>query len=269
MFENVSYTNDASGWSHSPLGSARMRAAHLRLAHAGQALREREVGEGPVARAGWRTRCSGSGARTGCRWRGSPPAGRSGRPASRHSPHRSRMQAPRSSSVCVCTTEKVRRVPATAASRPSRSSSACAASPTSPSMPRGTTSNTPVPRSRSTPANARQLVLGGERARDLVAGDSCGGRGCASREAERAGVHARRAMAAIAAMSSAVAAPVPARVTHHVRAHRGVRHLRADVDHARALGRARRGTRGTTPSPSRCPRAARCRGCPRRPPSAR
>ena len=57
-----------------------------------------------------------------------------------------------------------------------------------------------------------------------------------------------------------------AALAHDVGAHRAVRHLRADVERARhrverveVLGEA-------LPGPARCPRRARCRGCPRRPP---
>ena len=60
---------------------------------------------------------------------------------------------------------------------------------------------------------------------------------------------------------------VVAALAHHVVAQRHVRHLGADVD---AVGRVDgdRGTRRSSPSPTGCPRAARCRGCPRRSPSA-
>ena len=191
MFENVSYTNDASGWSHSPFGSARMRARTCGIAHAGETILQRERGELDVARPGAEHVVLALEPEQDAGRRGSPPAGRSARPASRSSAERSRISRHRSSSVWVCTTENVRRVPACVASRPSSSSSACAASLTSPSMPRGTTSNTPSPRSRSTPRERAQLVLVGEGARHLVAAARVVGEDARRRDAERARVHTR------------------------------------------------------------------------------
>ena len=64
-----------------------------------------------------------------------------------------------------------------------------------------------------------------------------------------------RTMAAIASMSSAVAGSLRApALAHHVAAHGAVGHLGAEVHHVAAARRARRGTRGSSPSPTRCRR---------------
>ena len=119
-------------------------------------------------------------------------------------------------------------------------------------------------------AHREQLVLGRVRAGDRLAVDRAVGDRARRRHAERAGLDAladdarhrldvvgRRRLVARAALA------------HHVAAHRAVRHLRADVDRELLACRGRRGTRGTSPSPTGCPPTARRRGCPRRPPSGR
>ena len=70
-------------------------------------------------------------------------------------------------------------------------------------------------------------------------------------------------------MSSAVASSCHAALAHHVGAQRGVGHLGADVDRVAAPVERVEVLGERLPVPRRCPRAARCRGCPRRPPSAR
>ena len=81
---------------------------------------------------------------------------------------------------------------------------------------------------------------------------------------------ASRAMRPMATMSAGVASSrsAPRSPITYTRS-APWRQLRADVDVVRAGARARRGTRGSSPTPSRGPRAAPSRGCPRRPPSAR
>ena len=88
------------------------------------------------------------------------------------------------------------------------------------------------------------------------------------REVEKPSAPAAMPSRTIAAMRGDVVGGrglVPrAALAHHVGAHRAVRHLRADVERRAACARARRGTRGSSPTPTGCPRRARCRGCPRR-----
>ena len=93
--------------------------------------------------------------------------------------------------------------------------------------------------------------------------------GAPGREAEGTG-RDRRVQDAPASpsTSSAVASPCSRSPMTYARAAR--RAARGSPRRSRAAcARARRGTRETTPSPTGCPRAARCRGCPRRLPSAR
>ena len=81
---------------------------------------------------------------------------------------------------------------------------------------------------------------------------------------------ASRAMRPISAMSSGVAVSRSrAALAHHVQPQRAVRHLGGEVDVVRLALDARRGTRRSSPTPTTGLRAARRRGCPRRPPSAR
>ena len=102
------------------------------------------------------------------------------------------------------------------------------------------------------PADAEQLVLGGEGAGHGLAVDRACARSCArSRSRARRPRCPRARWRAMASMSSAVAGSLRgAALAHHVGAHRAVRHLRADVDRARHARRARRGTRGRSPSPT-------------------
>ena len=100
------------------------------------------------------------------------------------------------------------------------------------------------------PADAEQLVLGGERAGHGLAVDGPVGEGAAGREAERAGLDALLHDGGhgldVVGGGRLVAR---AALAHHVAAHRAVRHLRAEVHHVRRAGRARRGTRGSVSQP--------------------
>ncbi len=90
------------------------------------------------------------------------------------------------------------------------------------------------------------------------------------REPERTRSHGRRGDAShLGDLVGRRRLTVRTAITHHVKAHGAVRHLRGDVDVVRDGGPRRRGTRESSASPTASPRAAPRRGCPRRLPSMR
>ena len=112
------------------------------------------------------------------------------------------------------------------------------------------------------PADAEQLVLGREGARAPARRRWRGGRACgwsrspsapASMPASHDGGHRLD----VVGRGRLVARPA---LAHHVAAHGAVGHLRAEVHHVGALRRARRGTRGRSPSPTGCRRSSAAPG---------
>ena len=94
--------------------------------------------------------------------------------------------------------------------------------------------------------------------------------GAGGGEADRAGLEpARRARPSRQLVVGRRLVRVGAALAHHVGAQRGVRRCARRGRAVTVGARARRGTRGTSPSPTSAPRRARCRGCPRRPRAGR
>ena len=140
-----------------------------------------------------------------------------------------------------------------------------------PGCPAGASSKTPRPTSPSARAEREQLVLGGERAGHGLAVDRAVRDRARGREADAPRRRcASRTMRAISAMSSAVAGSLRAPRSPITYARTAPCGTCAPTSSASfGARRARRGTRGRSPSPSGCPRTARRPGCPRRPPSGR
>ena len=201
---------------------------------------------------------------------GPRPAARARRPRPRPAPTAPAAGATASGAPSTWSSAKVTGRPISAERRRIQSISRLGATTSSPAAPaaRPRTRRGPArrargrcrrarPRPRTCPAPARRPSRGARscaRSRSRARRPRCPRARCVG---HRRDVVGRRRLVARAALA------------HHVGAHGAVRHLRADVERAAARARARRGTRGSSPSPSGCPRRARRRGCPRRPPSAR